>query len=357
MSHLARLLALAAAFALLVLAGCGGEDDATESTTAGGTAAAAAADEPKDTVKVQLDYQIRGNHGMFFVAEEQGFFAEEGIEVEDIRIGTGSADAMRIVGDGQADFGFGDLPTLVTARSQGVPVVALAAVNQLTPLGMCAKNDKHQLNSPEDLKGLTFGAHTAGSTYIFYKALLAANGIDRSEITERTVTPPYENFLLQDRVDFVPCYIDAEVPELEAHAGGPGSLSILPGAENGYDVYGSGLFTNQELVDGDPDLVQRFVNAYLKAFAYVVEHPAETAQLLAESSPELEDKKDVFQAQLQADIDHTFTSESTEEHGLGAMDREKWENTITTLADQKVIETSPEVDTVYSEEFVSNAQG
>lgn len=39
------------------------------------------------------------------------------------------------------------------------------------------------------------------------------------------------------------------------------------------------------------------------------------------------------------------------------MDREKWENTITTLADQKVIETSPEVDTVYSEEFVSNAQG
>src|ERR1700744_1199028 len=91
-----------------------------------------------DKVSVQLDYVVRGNHAMFFVAKAKGYFAKQGIEVTAIRRGTGSPNAMRLVGNGDADFGFGDLPTLAVARSQGVPVVALVAVNQHSPLAMLA---------------------------------------------------------------------------------------------------------------------------------------------------------------------------------------------------------------------------
>ena len=73
---------------------------------------------------------------------------------------------------------------------------------------------------------------------------------------------PYENYLLLGRVDAVPGYLDAEVPELEAKAGGPGSLSILQGSDFGYTVYGSGLFTSEKMIAEHSDLVQRFVNAY-----------------------------------------------------------------------------------------------
>ncbi len=72
-----------------------------------------------DEVSVQLDWVVRGNHAMFFVAKELGYFAENGIEVTEIRKGTGSPDAMRLVGNGNAEFGFGDLPTLAVARSHG----------------------------------------------------------------------------------------------------------------------------------------------------------------------------------------------------------------------------------------------
>lgn len=349
MRKLARACALAAlALAALLLAACGG-DDGGSSTTASGRRL--------DEVTVQLDYQIRGNHAPFFVAKEKGYFADEGIDVKEIRIGTGSPDAMRIVGGGQADFGFGDLPTLVTARTQGADVVALAAVNQRTPLGFCAKRERHDLRSPKDLVGLTFGAHTAGSTYIFYRAMIAANGIDRSQITEATVTPPFESFLLQDRVDFVVCYIDAEVPELEARAGGPGSLAILHGSDWGYDAYGSGLFTSGKLIESDPDLVQRFVNAYAKAFRYVIDHPKEAAELLERTSPELKGKAHVFEAQLDADIRNTFTSPTTEAKGLGAMDPRVWRSTIDVLASQRVIERVPTVEEVYDETFIDKANG
>src|SRR3984885_11720903 len=83
-----------------------------------------------DKVNVQLDWVVRGNHAMFFVGKEKGFFAKNDVDVSEIRKGSGSPDAMRLVSNENSDFGFGDLPTLVVARSQDVPVVALAAVNQ-----------------------------------------------------------------------------------------------------------------------------------------------------------------------------------------------------------------------------------
>lgn len=309
-----------------------------------------------DHVTVQLDYVPRGNHAMFFVANEMGFFEEEGIAVDDIVKGTGSPDAMRIVGSGKAQFGFGDLPTLATARSQGVEVTALAAVNQSSPLGMCALSEKHELKTAEDLKGLNVGVHPAGSTYIFWQALLAANNIEAGEVAELTVTPPYESYLLTGQVDAVICYVDAEVPELEAKAGGPGSLSIILGADNGYDVYGSGMFTSQKLIDENPDLVERFTRAYLKAFQWVIDNPQEAAEILAASAPELAGKEPIFVAQLQADIDFTFESDATASEGLGAMHEDTWQATIDTLAKQGVIESAPEAAEVFDVSFQQAAQ-
>ena len=171
---------------------------------------------------------------------------------------------MRLVGNGNAEFGFGDLPTLAVARSQDVPVVALVAVNQNSPLAMLALASKHKLTKPQDLKGLNIGVQPSGSTYVFLRAFLAANGMTLDDIKQSTVTPPYENYLLLGRVDAVPGYIDAEVPELEAKAGGPGSLSIMLGSDFGYTVYGSGLFTAAKVIAERPDLVQRFVNGYMR---------------------------------------------------------------------------------------------
>ena len=342
------------AAALLTLAACssgatagGGGNTADDATNGSGQSG------ELDTVTVQLDYQVRGNHGMFYVAQEKGFFEDEGIEVDAINTGSGSPDTLRLVGSGGAEFGFADLPSLVTARSQNVPVKALAAVNQVTPLGLCTLRDNVELADVKDLEGLTMGVHPAGSTFIFYEALLAANDVDRSAVKEVTVTPPYENYLIQKQVDAVVCYIDAEVPLLEDAAGGEGSLSILLGSEYGYDAYGSGLFTTDEMIERDPDLVQRFTNAYLRAFEFVQENPEETAKILTEASAELAGKEQLFTRQLQADIDHTFTSPATEAGGLGAMEEEMWQSTIDILAEQGVLEGEPPAAShVYDSTFV-----
>ena len=70
---------------------------------------------------MQLDWVVRGNHAPFFVARDKGYFAEQGIDAGTIRKGTGSTDALRLVANGNADFGFSDLPTLMVGRSQASP--------------------------------------------------------------------------------------------------------------------------------------------------------------------------------------------------------------------------------------------
>ena len=309
-----------------------------------------------DTVTVQLDYVVRGNHAMFFVARDKGYFQKQGIEIKAIQRGTGSPNAMRFVGGGNAEFGFGDLPTLAVARSQDVPVVALAAVNQHSPLGMLALAKNHKLTKPQDLKGLNIGVQPSGSTYVFLKAFLAANKMSMDDIKQSTVTPPYENYLLLGRVDAVPGYIDAEVPELEAKAGGPGSLSIMQGSDFGYTVYGSGLFTSEKMIAEKSDLVQRFVNAYIQAFADVVNNPQEAADIVVKANPEYASKKDVLVKQIEADVKATVFSPDTKANGLGWMTAEKWQQTTKILLDQGSMKQAIKVDAAFTDKFIAAAK-
>lgn len=309
-----------------------------------------------DNVSVQLDWVVRGDHAMFFVARDKGYFKKEGINITAIRKGTGTPDALRLVGNGNADFGFGDLPTLAVSRSQGVPVVALVAVNERSPLAIISIKKHKVLTKPSDLKGLNIGIHPAGSTYVFFKAFLKANGMTEADMKESTVSPPYENYLLLGRVDVVPGYMDAEVPELEAKAGGKGSLSILQGADYGWNVLGSGVFTSEKMIKEKPDLVKRFVKAYMMAFKEVMAKPKEAVAITAKANPEYADKKEVLLAQLQMDIKSTFTNEDSKAHGLGWMSKNRWEQTLNTLTDQGVLKTPVKVDEVYTDKFVEAAR-
>lgn len=308
-----------------------------------------------DKVSVQLDYVVRGNHAMFFVAQEKGYYAKNGIEVTAIQKGTGSPNAMRLVGNGNAEFGFGDLPTLAVSRSQNVPVVALAAVNQHSPLAMLSLASKTKLTKPQDLKGLNIGVQPSGSTYVFLKAFLATNGMSLNDIKQSTVTPPYENYLLLGRVDAVPGYIDAEVPELEAKAGGPGSLSIMQGSDFGYKVYGSGLFTTEKMIAEKSDVVQRFVNAYMQAFADVANNPAEAADIIIKANPEYANRKTVLVQQIEADVKHSFFSDDTKANGIGWMTEAVWASTVKTLVEQEVMKQSIPAASAFTDKYLKGA--
>jgi NitT/TauT family transport system substrate-binding protein len=148
---------------------------------------------------------------------------------------------------------------------------------------------------------------------------------------------------------------NAEVPELEAKAGGPGSLSVMLGADFGYVVYGSGLFTSEKVIAEKNNRVQRFVNAYMQAFADVIKNPEEAADIIIKANPEYGSKKDVLVKQILADVKYTFFSDETKRNGIGWMTPDTWQKTVKTLADQGAMKGTIDASKAFTDKYLAAA--
>jgi NitT/TauT family transport system substrate-binding protein len=142
------------------------------------------------------------------------------------------------------------------------------------------------------------------------------------------------------------------VPELEAKAGGKGSLSILLGADYGWPVYGSGVFTSEKIAKEKPDLAKRFMAAYLHAFQDVIADPQAAAATIAKAVPEYANKQNVLVEQLEADIASTFSSDETKANGLGTMTEARWQKTLDVLQQQGPLKAKVETKDVFTDAFL-----
>src|SRR5262245_42461818 len=92
-----------------------------------------------DKVSLQLKWLHQAQFAGYYVAQEQGFYREEGIEVE-IEVGGPGTDPERIVADGKADFAQGGgFESLLSARSNNQPLIAIAALFQKVDVVFVAK--------------------------------------------------------------------------------------------------------------------------------------------------------------------------------------------------------------------------
>src|SRR5699024_2664372 len=78
-----------------------------------GTAVAYASDAtaPGETVTLSLEWLISGRHVGFYVALENGYYEDQGLDVT-IKRGYGSGDTVKRVATGRAVFGIADTATL-----------------------------------------------------------------------------------------------------------------------------------------------------------------------------------------------------------------------------------------------------
>lgn len=319
--------------------------------TAGACLLVASNAQAADKITIQLDYlYIRGDYAPFYIARDKGLFKNENIDVTEIRVGRGSADTSQRIGKGTSEFGFADLPTMLAVRAQGAPIKAIFATNVISPLAMLSIADKAPLKKPKDLEGQSIAVTPALSTYYFFHAFAAANGVDLSKVKEVSAAPPYEPLILSGRVTALPGYVDAEIPILAAHAGGYQKLDILRGEDYGYRAFGTGLITSDKVLSEHPDLVARFVRAYQKALKYAIDNPQDAVDVLMAEDSKLD--RETLLAQINADIKDTFTNRSTEKCGLGYMDPARWQSTLNVLVSQKVISTAPKLDDVYTNKFI-----
>lgn len=217
----------------------------------------------------QVTLQLKWLHGYqfagYYAAQNLGYYAEEGLDVE-IKQGGPGSDFVDSVVKGKSQYATGSTGVLLD-RNQGKPLVVLAVIFQHSP-DVLLVGKSSGINSPQQLIGKK--VMTNQSTPAIPAMLLnEAGALDRFNLLEQTNDL---QGLIDGRLDAIAVYsTDQPIFYLEKDF----PVNQLNPIRYGIDFYGDNLFTSEQEINDHPNRVKAFLRASLKGWAYAMSHPDE----------------------------------------------------------------------------------
>src|SRR5271155_1427713 len=220
-----------------------------------------------EAVTVRLKWFNQAQFAGFYVAQQNGYYKSEGLNVN-IQPGGPDFPAVQMVTGGNEQFGVTGADQILIARGKGVPVVALAVIFRRNPFVLFSLA-KSGIKTPTDYVGKNIGVKIGGNEELIYRAVLAKAGVDKTKLNEIPVkfdiTP-----LLAGAVDVWPGYLINEV--LAAKEKGF-DVNVVSPPDYGIDLYADTLFTTEKMLKEKPDIVRKFVTATLKGWTSAIAAP------------------------------------------------------------------------------------
>jgi len=267
-----RILALAMA-TLLLAAGCGGAQAPTPSATsvAAPSVAATASKPPRAAVKVSIGSAASTNYLSWDLAKALGYFEDENLDVT-LSYASAGTEAATALLSGSVDFTGNSLDHSIKAQLAGKPTKMVVSFSKTPGAAIVVRNDlKDKVKSLKDLKGMTVGATSVGSgTHLILTYALNQAGL----IQDKDYTfKPCGSGTMAATLDskgadacinsdpFITQYVAANKGFiLKDYRAEKDTTELLGGP---YQF--TGAVTTQEFIQKSPDVVQRVVNALVRA--------------------------------------------------------------------------------------------
>jgi NitT/TauT family transport system substrate-binding protein len=322
-----RLALLAAA--ALVVAGCSTGGGATSGPTgepASAPPATADASIEPTALTVGLGFIPSVQFAPFYLADQAGYYAEAGLDVEfQNKI---DPDLITLVGQGAVDVGLADGTSVIPAVSQGIPIRYITTIYGQFPSIVFAKASSG-IDDAADLAGKRLGIPGRyGSSWIMLQALLASAGLtpDDLDIVE------YPDFgqgaaVTQGAVDAATGFANNEPVQLGL-TGEPASVLRI---DDITPLPGNGLIVGTSTLESKRDAIAAFVAATLRAMEDIAADPEVGLEASISAVPELADNRDTQAAILDATID-VWEGDVQAERGLGAIEPADWQASIEYLS-------------------------
>ncbi len=225
---------------------------------------------PAEKVTLQLKWFHQFQFAGFYAAKEQGYYAQEGLEV-DILERSPDKDVVKQVTSGEVDFAIGD-SGILSYYARGEPIIALAAIFQHNPLIFVAKQSTGII-SPYEMQGKKVMFDSVGAGDAPLRALLAEEKVNYTLIKHTFNNDDLTN----GKVDVMSAYLSDELFYFKEKGV---KINIINPQSYGIDFYGDILFTSQQQVNTHPERVEKFRCASLKGWQYALDHPEQLIQLI-----------------------------------------------------------------------------
>jgi NitT/TauT family transport system substrate-binding protein len=319
--------------AVIAAAGCGGDGASTR---------------PSGTpLTVGLGYIPSVQFAPFYLADQQGFYADAGVQVTfQNRI---DPDLITLVGQGAVDIGLGDGTSVIPAVSQGIPIRYVATIYGRFPSIVFAKASSG-IADAADLDGRRLGIPGRyGSSWIMLQALLRSAGLtpDDLEIVE------YPDFgqgvaLAADQVDAATGFVNNEPVQLELG----GEEATILAVDDVVPLPGNGLVAGSSTIESKRDAIQAFVTATLRAMDEIAADPEAGLEAAIAAVPELAESRDAQRAILEATIATWEPRDAS--LAYGDIETPAWEASIEFLDTLELIDEPVRVEDVVDVSFTGH---
>ena len=298
---------------------------------------------------IRLDFIIGGKHAPWFVALEKGFYAKRGLNATILGSG-GSADTVRTIGAGGADFGFADIGTMIVAKSRGTPVQAAAQFGYV-PATIMWREDT-DIKKLKDLEGKSYAISPGQAQWYLMPAYCRINKIDYKAIRiQETAAPLQPAALVAKKADFIVMYraSNDEVAELAAAKQGM-KLKRIFMKDTGLDIYGTGLIVKDEDIKKRPEFARAYVEATLEGLRYARDNQEESLKILLKHKPELDSVLTTMQ--LKNALTEVFLPLESVNVGLGYMKPDISEKTVKIVNEFFDVGRNVTLNEVFTNQFI-----
>ncbi|MFB6102248.1 MAG: ABC transporter substrate-binding protein [Haloplanus sp.] len=306
-----------------------------------------------ETVTFQLNWEPNGFQAPYFLARREGFYADEGLDVEFVE-GHGSPFAAEQTAKGRSDLGLAGGSAVLSVRSQGLDPLAVAAVSQKTPATIYSLRDVfgEPFTDPEQLRGRTV-APSATKTRILTLQLLEDRGIrDEVEVhdVQKHTHHRVEHQLLDGDVDAAVGVV-TNGKELEREYDRRADELLIG---NYLDVYGMAVVSNPDFIASNPETIRSFLRATARGWEASTNDPDRAIDALLHHNAQLEHNREVERMKFRAAAEDLQFTEHVREAGWGHHDGQRWRNLAEMLAETDLLESAVDPDAAWTNEYIDD---
>ncbi|WP_172123678.1 MULTISPECIES: ABC transporter substrate-binding protein [unclassified Devosia] len=283
------------------------------------------------SVKLTLDWRFEGPAAGFLLAQDNGHFAAEGLDVT-IDTGNGSVEAIPRVATGAYQFGFGDINSLIKFLDEdpAQPVKSVMMVYDKPVFSVVGRKSLGVTDDPKSLEGKKLGAPPPDGAFAQWPAFVEAADLDTSSITIESIGfPVREPMLASGDVDGVFGFAFSVILNLLANGVPEDDISTILFADHGLELYGNAILVNETFAEENPELVTGFLRALAKGFADAVADPAAGAAAVLARNETL--NIDTETARLEMANEMNIKTPYVVENGFGGIDEARLAASIETL--------------------------
>ena len=298
-----------------------------------------------DKVTFGTNWLAQAEHGGFYQAIAMGIYKDHGLDVTIKMGGPQIPSGTQLLVGGAVDFFMGYGIDAINAIAQAIPKVTVAAIFQKDPQCILT-HPNPAIKTLADLKGKPIYI-SAAANVTFWPLLKAKYGFTDEQKRPYNFNPaPF----VADKTSAQQGYITSEPFAIQKQGGFKPQVFLL--ADYGYLPYATTIETKKELVEKNPDLVQRFVDASIKGWYSYLENPQPGNQLIKKDNPEMTDEQLAYGLQKLQEYG-IIVSEVAKTQGIGSMSQQKWRSLFESMVNVGLFPANVNYQDAYTLQFVN----